>query len=534
MTERAAIYIRVSTDEQKLGHSLEAQESEIREYAKRKGYKIYDVYDDGGYSGKDFDRPAFQRLFTDIANDKIDAILVWKVDRLSRNNTDVLSFIDKELAPRGKKIIITSIDMDSSDPVGKMFISLLGTFATYERVTIIDRVKSGMRKRAEKGLWNGGAMLGYDSVDRRLVINKRESEVVKDIFNLRADGKGYKFIVNILNSSGEKTKRGKDFSIAGIKGIVHNPVYIGKMVWKKHENWNEKRRAGKSKAIIVDGEHEAIIDEELWNKVQQVNKLQNEIYTSNRNFNGNFLLSGILKCPKCGAGMVMSKTKKKNSGDYYLYYMCQAYHSKGNTVCKPNLVKKEQIESKVIKEISFLVNNDDILHRLVKELNSDSGEEGNLLKSKLDKSNEKLKKLHDKRLKLDNDYFEGKLEADIFNRLMVTLEKEIEQLKKVIRDSEYEISIRQGSTDTEQVMNTLKYFDDFFDKVEHEEKKLLVRTLIKEIRMAENREEIGEITFWFSPNKSLPSSKVSRTVPQIVVKQRVEVELSKTVLEQIK
>src|SRR5699024_6348531 len=96
MSKKAAIYIRVSTEEQKKGYSIEAQESVIREYAKNKDYEVYDVYNDEGYSGKDFNRPEIQRLFSDLANDKVDVILVWKVDRLSRNNTDVLNLIDLE------------------------------------------------------------------------------------------------------------------------------------------------------------------------------------------------------------------------------------------------------------------------------------------------------------------------------------------------------------------------------------------------------------------------------------------------------
>ncbi|WHY34216.1 recombinase family protein [Cytobacillus firmus] len=115
---RAAIYIRVSTEEQAQNFSLKAQEEVVKEYAERKGYELYDVYCDDGYSGKDFNRPEIQRLFKDLYNDKVDAILVWKIDRLSRNNSDVLTLIDKQLNPSNKKVVITSIDMDSSTTTG--------------------------------------------------------------------------------------------------------------------------------------------------------------------------------------------------------------------------------------------------------------------------------------------------------------------------------------------------------------------------------------------------------------------------------
>lgn len=512
MVERAAIYIRVSTEEQKQGHSLEAQESMLQDFAEKKGYEIFDVYSDGGYSGKNFDRPEIQRLFGDIANDKIDVILVWKVDRLSRNNTDVVSLIDKDLTPRNKRLIITSIDMDSSSPTGHMFISLLSTFARYERATIIDRVNAGMQKRAEKGYWNGGSILGYDSVDKKLIINEQESEIVQEIFKLRAEGKGYKFIAHTLNNRGIKTKKGKSFSIPGIKLIVNNPIYTGKMVWKKHQEWNTKRRAGKVQPIVVDGIHRSIIDQELWTKVQEINELQKKSFTSNRNFNGNFFLTGLLKCPKCGAGMVMSKSKKKNSDDYYLYYMCQAYHSKGKSVCSTNLMKKEEIERKVLNQISFLMDNGGILTELLKELNSDNEKENDIIKKDLNSFKKQLKKATDKRTKLDNDYFEGILESRNYNRLMGDVQKEIEQLERNIRKTESEISGNKPLIGKEQIIIALKNFNEFFVKVSDEEKKLLVRSLIKEIHVKENRKDIEEITFWFSSAISLPSSKGSRTV----------------------
>src|SRR5690606_3548517 len=263
------------------------------------------------------------------------------------NNTDVLMLIDNHLTPSGKRLIITSIDIDSSTPTGYMFISLLSTFARYERATIIDRVNSGMQKRAKEGLWNGGQVLGYDNVDKGLDINEKESILVREIFLLRAQGLGYKAIVNILNERGEVTKKEKAFSIPAVKLILENPVYIGKVKWGQYRDWNSKRRKGKSEPIYVDAAHKAIIKQELWDKVQSVNKLQEEAYSTNRNFKGDLFLTGVLKCPKCGAGTVMCKTKKRNGEGYHIYYMCQAYHSKGKTACSTNLIKKDVVEQKV-------------------------------------------------------------------------------------------------------------------------------------------------------------------------------------------
>lgn len=509
----AAIYTRVSTDEQKNhGYSLEAQESTLREYAKKKGFEVYDVYTDGGYSGKDFNRPNVQRLFRDLEADKIDVILVWKVDRLSRNNTDVLVLIDRELTPRGKKLIITSIDMDASTPSGHMFISLLSTFARYERTTIIDRVNIGMQKRAEKGFWNGGTIFGYDSVDKRLVINEQESKIVREIFEMRAQGKGYKIIVNTLNNRGVKTKKDKNFSIPGVKLILNNQMYIGKMVWRKHKDWNTKRRAGKIEPLIVEGMHKGIIEPELWLRVQEVNEFQKRSFTTNRNFNGNFFLTGVLKCPKCGSGTVMSKIRKPNSNDYHYYYMCQAYHSKGIAVCNTNLIKKEEIEQKVLNEISFLVNNEDIFNKLINELNKENNKDNEVYINEISNLKKLLNRALSKRSKLDNDYFDEKIDSGTYTRLINNLNVEIDMLETNIRKAESEIQVNDSSINKDELLYALKNFNKLFSIINDGEKKLLIRSLIKEIKMEINRKDVKEITFWFSSAPSLPSKKVSRTV----------------------
>ena len=336
---RVVIYARVSTrEQQRTGFSLEGQEEELRDYAERKGYEVVDVYIDGGYSGKDFERPEIQRLFRDMENHKFDAVLVWKVDRISRKNRDVLMLIDNDLHPRNMKLLVSTCDIDSSTSNGHMFISLLGAFAEYERALIIDRVSSGMKKRAKSGKWNGGVILGYDNIDKRLVINSEESAIVKQIFELRARGLGYKSITNILNKEGKKPKKNNVFSITAIKTILENSTYIGELKWGTHRDWNEKRRSGKTTPISAEGSHEAIIDEALWNRVQEVSRENRNASTNKKNIKSDFILSGILRCPSCGAGTVMSKSKKRDGSGYHFYYMCQNYHTKGIEVCRSNLI----------------------------------------------------------------------------------------------------------------------------------------------------------------------------------------------------
>jgi site-specific DNA recombinase len=513
MNNRAALYVRVSTDEQTLGYSLDAQEDELRKYANEQNYEIYDLYKDGGFSGKDFNRPDIQRLIQDAEEDKIDTILVWKIDRLSRNNADVLSLIDNVLKPRDKNIVITQGNINSATNHGYMFISLFSTWAHFERANIIERVSMGMNKRAAMGEWNGGSILGYCSEDKKLKVCSREKEIVQEIFNLRAQGLGYKAIVNIMNDKGVRTKRGKDFSIAGVKSILSNQVYIGKIVWGKYRQWSSKRRAGKKEPIIIDGIHEPIIDINLWNRVQEINEIHNKTFSNNRNFNGNFFLTGILKCPQCNSGMVMSKSKKYKQPGYHLYYMCQGYHSKGKSYCSSNLIKKEYIEEKLISIIAKLITDIDLVRDIFTEINRGASYKREQAEESLQRIKTEQKKVSTQLNKVDNDYMTEKIDIDSYQRIIGILMERKKKYDDKQKKTETLLSKAPVIIEENQVVEMLMNFTELFETAANEEKKLLIRALIKEINMNKDRKGIKDITFWFSPAKSyLPSDKTGRTV----------------------
>lgn len=530
-TLKAALYLRVSTEEQKKeGFSLGAQEETLKAYCKSRGYEIYDIYVDGGYSGKDFNRPEIQRLLRDSRSYKFDIVLAVAVDRISRNNLDVLTFVDRELHPRSQKLIISTCDIDSSTETGKMFISLLGTFAEYERRLIVARVKKGMEKRASDGLTNGGRMLGYDSVDGKLIINEEEAEIVREIFTLRAEGKGYKTIATILNRKGKRTKGsngkpGSSFSINAVKTILENEKYTGCMCWGKVRDWSSKRRKGKSEPTIVQQTHDAIIDMELWNKVQEVNKLNKEQYSNrSNNLKGEFILTGLLRCPQCGAGTVMSKSKKRDGSGYHLYYMCQTFHAKGKTECSANLIRKEVVEEQVIQWIRTMLADEQIVEDIMNRLRREESHGVAVLKKDLDIQQTNLKKLLDWQEELDNKYFCCEINAAQFNRLSTKNEEEIEKAQQAIAYLEREIDKLQVKVNLnkETIIEALQNFEELFNGATNEEKRALLRALIKEIHMESDRKSIKNIVFWFSEDDSfskfaLPDSELGRTVSQITV-----------------
>lgn len=484
-------------------------------YAEQKGLRIVDVYCDGGYSGKDVNRPEFQRMMKGLDSGKFQVILSWRVDRISRNNKDVLILIENELKPRDCKLLISSGDIDSSTDNGLMFISLLGSLAQYERSSIISRVKLGMQKRAEDGLWNGGLIYGYDCVDKRLVINDVESEVVRNIYLMRLDGTGYKAIASRLNERGIKTKTGKLFSIFGIKTILSNPTYAGLNRWAYHQEWNTLRRKGKNEDVqIVEGQHEAVISMELWEKIQAVQLVSKNSVSTNKNFNGEFLLSGLLRCPKCGSGTVMSKTKKYDGSGYNHYYMCQAYHSKGKLACNTNLIPKERIEEQVILTIKALLHSESIIEEVLEKLEQDVERDTHEIYQTMKFVQKELSKNEVMQKKLDTDYFEGSIAVQQYNRLSEQLRIQNEELEnrsekfQRLLDAEY-AKIR---IDREMVNQALINFNTLFDSATNEQKKALIRALIKRIEVESDRRTVKEITFWFFDTPSLPLSKVRGTV----------------------
>ncbi|MFF2157183.1 recombinase family protein [Paenibacillus chitinolyticus] len=519
--KRVAIYIRVSTDEQKKdGFSLSAQEEVLRKYCEAMGFEVYYVYEDGGYSGKDFNRPGMQQLLKDLKRDKFDIVLAVAVDRISRSNLDVLTFIDRELHPRGKKLLISTCDIDSSTETGKMFISLLGTFAEYERKLTISRVKNGMEKRASEGKWNSGAVFGYDVVGGKLVINEAEASIVKEIFELRLTGKGYKTIAVSLNDRGKKTKKGKAFSINTVKTILENELYIGNITWGKFRDWSNKRRNGKSSPMVVKGEHTAIISDETWGKVKVVQQLNAESQVSASNIKGEFILSGLLRCPSCGAGTVMSKSKKRDGTGYHLYYMCQNNHSKGKSVCGSNLMKKEVVEEQVVNAIRFMVNEESIIEGILSKLSDDVSRSTSSLEVDLKLQQAVLKKINEKQSQLDEDYYSKEISASVYSKLTEKLEIERHQVQCVIQNIEREIERAKDAVhiNKDLVHEALKQFNEMFNGASNEEKKALLRALVKEVHMESDRKTLKKIVLWFLEDddfteSGLPVGEAGRALP---------------------
>jgi len=501
--KRVALYCRVSTEEQaNEGYSISAQLQVLRQYTQLYGWEIAEEYIDEGRSGKNVKgRPAMRKLVEDVEKDKFQAVIVWKISRLSRNMLDTLKLLDKFEKYR-VKFISYSENFDTSTPIGRLVLQLMASIAEMERNTLAENVKLGMKQRALEGYWNGGIVFGYDHSDKKkLVINHKEAEVVKMIFNMYANGKGLRAISNHLNKAGYKTKRDRYFSINGVAQILDNPVYNGKIRWLQFENWDTQRRKGKNpNPIRVEGKHEAIISDELWSIVQARRKSRS---FKQRQSNEPFLLSGLLRCPDCGKGMVPSITTRRNKDGEkrkYRYYVCGDFHNKGSVACRSNSVKAYDAEDLVIKRIETFISKKK-LYKTLQDLNLQSVN----AHSKLNQELEDIEKCLSEIKSIENRYLEAFEKNTLPTQILQDRLQEMSLEKEELEQKKNEIAIQLRSNDSkviqpELIETLLERFLSIYTKTSRENKKQLLQHLIKQITIKQLKDKsrtINEIELEF-------------------------------------
>ncbi|HBG3139303.1 TPA: recombinase family protein [Staphylococcus aureus] len=369
-------YIRVSTERQVEGYSIEGQITQIEQYCQFNGYELVDIYADRGISGKSMNRPELQRMLNDAKNGKLDCVMVYKTNRLARNTSDLLTIVE-ELHRQNVEFFSLSERMEVKNSTGKLMLQILASFSEFERNTILENIYNRQHQRALKGYYQGNLPLGYNNIPdnkKELMINQHEANIVKYIFESYAKGHGYRKIANALNHKGYVTKKGNPFSINSITYILVNPFYIGKIQFAKYKDWNEKRRKGlNDKPIIADGKHPPIISQELWDKVQSRKKQVSQ--KPQVHGKGTNLLTGIIHCPQCGAPMAASNTTntlKDGTKKRIRYYSCSNFRNKGSKVCSANSVRADVIEKYVMDQILEIVKSDKVLKQVVERVNQDN------------------------------------------------------------------------------------------------------------------------------------------------------------------
>jgi site-specific DNA recombinase len=349
---RCAIYTRKSTDEglDQEFNSLDAQREAAEAYIasqKSAGWVcVPDRYDDGGFTGANMERPAVTRLMADVEAGKIDAVAVYKVDRLSRSLLDFARMMESFQRHRVSFVSVTQ-HFNTATSMGRLILNVLLSFAQFEREMISERTRDKMAAARRKGKWLGGVpVLGYD-VDRaarRLVVNQEEAARVRDIFALYLRLGGLVAVVEELARRGWVNKRwitrkgvvrvGKPFHKGSLHYLLTNVTYRGRVRYKDE---------------IHDGDHEAIVSEEMFGRVQAM--LQRNRRAKRRQKVNGFrgVLEGLLYCAACQSRMIHTYTSQGTRR--YRYYVCASAQQRGWDSCPSKSLPALQIEQFVLKEV---------------------------------------------------------------------------------------------------------------------------------------------------------------------------------------
>lgn len=513
----AAIYSRKSKYTGK-GESIDNQITLCKDYLEKIGINDYLIYEDEGFSGKNIKRPEFQRMLKDAKDKKFDTLICYRLDRVSRNIADFAHLIQL-LEKYNISFISVSEQFDTSSPMGRAMMYIASVFAQLERETIAERIRDNMLELAKGGRWLGGQCptgfksipINYNDKDGRqkkmfkLEPIKEELEIVKLIFQLYLKFKSLSQVEKYLLKNNIKTKLGTDFVKMKIKTILNNPAYVKatKEVFAYIESmgiavigepngknalllYNKKKGKAefkdKSLWVCAVAKHEGIIDAKDWLEVQRILE-KNKESAPRLGKSKSGLLSGLIRCAKCKSTMkVTYGVLNKKTGEKPYYYSCTLKLNSGKTRCDNKNAKGDEVESIVIETLKNLsLDREKLYDELLKykdSLSSKSKEEEIEALNTQIRQNEKSIDNLTNTLSLTEDSNLAKVllqKIDALSKENFNLNKKLQELKAA---NELE-DIRKKKI--EEFAKSIERFETLFENSSFEEKKSLLKDIIKTI-----------------------------------------------------
>lgn len=513
-------YTRVSTTMQIDGYSLDAQKARMKAFADYNEYEIAGEYEDAGKSGKSIEgRADFNRMMDDIKSNKdgVAFVLVFKLSRFGRNAADVLSTL-QIMQDFGVNLICVEDGIDSSKDAGKLMISVLSAVAEIERENIRVQTMEGRIQKAREGRWNGGfAPYGYQLVSGNLEINEEEAVAIRVIFEQYVNTDiGANGIAKYLENHGIKKmqrQNGKNplFDAHLIRLILKNPVYCGKIAYgrrrteKVHGTRNEYQLVEQDNYLIVDGKHDAIVSDDVWQaaQVKLLSQAKKYEHVNKGKEEHTHLLSGIVKCPVCGAGMYGNKSiKRKKDGtkykDFYYYGCKHRSMTRGHKCDYKKQIREELLDDAVTEVIVKLVSNSKFAAMMQKKI--DRKVDTTAIEQEIDNYEKQLRQNYSVKSKLieeidaldpdDKHYIRRK--ADLDERLYKMYDKieETENLMIAARAKKQAIEAEKLTGDN--IYKVLIYFDKLYRAMNEVERRQIMEALITEIQIYEERQENGQ------------------------------------------
>lgn len=468
MIRKVAIYARVSTTNQaEEGYSIDGQIDSLEKYCEAMGWDVYNKYIDAGFSGGSLKRPEMTNLINDVKKGLFDTVLVYKLDRLSRDVRDTLYLIKDVFNINKIDFVSIQENIDTSSAMGTLFLTLLSAIAEFEREQIKERMQLGKLGRAKSGksmMWSKTSY-GYDYVKETgtLSANPYQALIVRKMFEWYLSGMSITKLRDTLN---EQYGQDKEWSYRTVRVILSNPVYCG---------YNQ------FKGQIFPGTHEAIISEDDFNKTQEEIKTRQRTAAQRFNprpFQAKYMLSGIAQCGYCSAPLAIKLGMKRKDGTRLVKYECKQRHprkTKGVTVynnnekCDSGFYFKDDIEHFVLTEISKLQTDSNYIDKLFSNTNQKTIDRDGYQKQ-IDNLTAKISRLND--LYIDDRISLEELQkrSSDFIAERTALEKEL--------DADTSLKAVERKEDVKRVLDTKDIFT-----LDYEQQKAIARALISKVRV---------------------------------------------------
>ena len=488
---RVAIYTRQSVADDLEFGSIDAQREAVEAYVmsqRGEGWQaLPERYDDGGFSGATTERPAFQRLLADIEAGRVDIVGVYKIDRISRSLPDFVRFTEK-LDRLGVGFVSITQSFDTRTSMGRLTLNIVASFAQFERETISERTRDKVLATRRKGMWTGGPVpLGYDVVDKHLVVNEAEADLVRRILEtylqhgslgatlveLRREGIGTKS----WTTQAGKAHRSRAFCKSTLAKLLTNPTYVGRM------------RCGKD---VVDARHEAIVERATFDAVQRLLREHRRDPGEAKNSHG-ALLKGVLRCARCDSAM--SHVFTRRHGRIYRYYACQTQQQRGADACPGSRAAAGDIEGFVVQRIAEIGKDPEILRLTLARAREQLVARAPELEAESKRIGQEAGRLGAERRNLLAAVGEG---GGARSELLARLAEVDERLAAIAARREAlaaELAGIEGTAiDEDDLRIALADFEPVWDELFTAERVRIVRLLVEEVRFDADRSEVA-ITF---------------------------------------
>lgn len=480
---RCAIYTRKSTEEglDQEFNTLDAQRESGEAYISSQQHEgweyLHDHYDDGGFTGGNMDRPGLRRLMADIEAGKIDCVVVYKVDRLSRSLLDFAKML--EIFERHSVAFVSvTQQFNTTTSMGRLMLNVLLSFAQFEREMISERTRDKIAATRRKGKWSGGMpILGYD-VDpqgSKLVVNEDEANRIRTIFELYLEYHSLLAVIAELDERGWVNKRwttrkgtergGKPFTKTSLHKLLTNITYTGKLRYKEE---------------VHDGEHDAIISTDLWQKVQAV--LTRNGRTGGSAVRNKFgaLLKGILHCSACDTAMTPAHTTK-NGTKRYRYYVCTAAQKRGWHHCPSKSIPAGEIEQFVIEQLRCIGRDPALVREVVTQAHGLGESKQAALDAELGGLQRDLARQNSEVRELLEQIAPSDAETPATSRLADLQERIRGTERRAAQVREQLLTLRRDNVDETEVATAMAKFDPVWDSLTPREQAHVIDLLVERV-----------------------------------------------------